>query len=108
MNAVDHGHASSSPVGNASDVTKQANFYIWSFFIVFGILLYVMISAVDLYFRYETEREGFLKVGSMTSSELMSQRAEEAAILSGQRTPDVGKKNISIDAAIDKILLVTR
>ena len=106
MNAVDHEHGSSPPLGNASDVTQKANMYIWSFFVVCGILLYAMISAVNLYFRFETEREEYIKVGSVVSAELLEQKAEDAAILSGQRTPSESGKSISIDAAVKKMLTV--
>lgn len=108
MNAVDYGQGSSSPTGNAGDVSKKANLIIWTYFFAFGIGLYVMISGVNLYFRYGTEREAYIKVGSVVSKELTDQRAEEAAILSGKLSLYEGKRSISIDDAINKVIQVTQ
>lgn len=108
MNAVEHGKDPSSSSGNAPDITKKANLVIWSYFFVFGIGLYVFIAAVDIYFRFETERENYVKIGSVPSKELADQRAEEGDILSGKLSLSEGKKHISIDDAVNKVLQVTR
>jgi hypothetical protein len=108
MNAIEHGHGSSSPIGNAPDITNRANLVIWSYFFAFGIALYISISGISLYFRYVTEREEFAKIGSVPSQELADQRAEELEILSGKRATVDGKKAISIDDAMNKVLQVTR
>jgi|SRR5688572_6986770 len=108
MNAVEHGHTPTSSSGNAPDVTKRANLVIWSFFFASGIGLYLMITAVNIYFRFETERENYVKIGSVPSKELADQRAEEADILSGKLSLSEGKKHVSIDDAINRILRVTQ
>lgn len=108
MNAVEHGQGTSPSSGNAPDVTKKANFVIWAYFFAFGIGLYLMIAAVNIYFRIETEREAYIKVGSVPSKELADQRAEEADILSGKISFFEGKKHISIDDAMNKVLQVTQ
>jgi len=98
----------SDPLGNAPDVNKKANLVIWGYFFGFGVLLYVVISFLNVYFRIETDKELYLKVGSVQSAALAEYKKEQAAILSGEKGILPGKKNISIDAAMAKVLEVTK
>ena len=108
MNAVEHNMGGSPPSGNAPDVNKKANLVIWSYFFGFGIALYVMISFINIYFRIETDKEVYLKVGAVEAQELAEYKKDQAAILNGSKGLLPGKKNISIDAAMAKVLEVTK
>jgi hypothetical protein len=67
-----------------------------------------MVSAVNLYFRVETEKEEYTKVGSLPSQELIDLRAHEAQVLSGKVGILEGKKNVSIADAINRVLKVAQ
>ena len=108
MKAQEKEHVNSTASGNAPDVTKKANLVIWFYFVVFGLALYAMIVMVDIYFRIGTEREYDLKIGSVISKELIKHRADEAEVLSGKKGIIEGKKNISIDTAMAKMLEVIK
>lgn len=108
MNELNHGHGGSSPLGNAPDVTSKANIVIWMYFVAFGVALYAMITLVDIYFRNETDKERYIKIGSVESKELLEHRAMEAEVLAGKRGLLEGKKHISIDDAMNRILEVTQ
>lgn len=60
------------------DISYKANRVIWGYFFLFAIILYLCIVTLSIYFRYEVEKEEFVKVGSVVSSELTELRAEEA------------------------------
>jgi hypothetical protein len=107
MNAVEH-NMPNGGLGHAPDVDKKANVFIWGFFLLSGIALYVLISLITIYFRVETEKETFVKIGSVESQELIDYKKEQETILAGQKGLVTGKKNISIDAAMAKVLEVTK
>lgn len=108
MNALEHNMGTTPTPGHAPDVNKKANLVIWAYFVGFGLALYVLISLVTVYFRIETDKEAFVKVGSVESKELIEYKKDQAAILAGQKGVVQGKKNISIDAAMAKVLEVTK
>ena len=60
------------------DISCKANRVIWGYFFLFAVILYLCIVTLSIYFRYEVEKEEFVKVGSVVSSELTELRAEEA------------------------------
>lgn len=107
MNAVEHNVAGpGGPEGHgyAPDVDKKANVFIWGFFLLSGIAFYVVISLITIYFRVETEKEAYVKIGSVESQELAGYKKEQETILAGAKGLVTGKKNISIDAAMRKVV----
>ena len=90
----------------AADVNSRANKIIWTYFILLVIGLYATIAALTIYFRYEVEREEYLKVGSVPSKELLDYKADMEQVLSGQKGLIEGKKNISIDDAMNAVVRI--
>lgn len=110
MNAAEHstGGPGQKGLGHSPDVDKKANVFIWGFFLLSGVVLYVLISLITIYFRIETDKEAFVKIGSVESQELIDYKKEQDTILAGAKGLVTGKKNISIDAAMAKVLEVTK
>jgi hypothetical protein len=108
MNAVEHNIGGSPKDGNAPDVTRKANLVIWAYFFGFGLGLYLFISVVNIYFRVETDKEAYLKVGAVESQELIQYKNEQDQIMRGEKGVVAGKKNISINDAMTKVLQVTQ
>lgn len=65
------------------DMTPKSNLIIWGCFLLFALVLYFTITALTIYFRAEAERELDVKVGSVTSKELMELRRQEEKDLKG-------------------------
>ena len=65
------------------DISPRAHLTIWGFFLVFGLLLYVTLTALTIYFRAEVEHEHYVKVGSVKSKELIELRSQEKDELVG-------------------------
>lgn len=103
MNAHEHNKADSG-AGNAPDVSKKANLVIWAYFFGFGIALYLLISFLNVYFRIGTDKENYFKVGIVESQELESYKNDQAQVLAGKKGVLEGKKSISIDDAMNKVL----
>lgn len=108
MNALENHGGGTPENGNAPDVTRKANLVIWAYFFGFGIALYIVISLLNIYFRIETEKEAFLKVGSVESQELRDYKAEQEKIMKGENGVVAGKKFISIDSAMIQVLKETQ
>jgi hypothetical protein len=106
MNAMEHKMGDSPTSGNAPDVSKKANLVIWGYFFGFGIALYLMISFVNVYFRIESDKELYLKVGSVESKELEDYKNDQQLILDGKKGLLQGKKNIALEDAMIKVLQV--
>lgn len=94
----------SDPNRCAPDVGRKANLVIWAYFLAAGMLLYVVIVGVSIFFRIEVEREHYIKVGSVPSAELAALRAQEDAILSGREGLVSGNAHVSIDTAMKRLI----
>ncbi len=91
---------------SADDVTPKANLIIWGNFFVFVIALLVFISALTFYFRDAVESEQMIRVGEAKSVELTELRGFEQSVLSGQTGVLPGKKHISIDEAMNRLVQI--
>lgn len=65
------------------DIAPRANLMIWGALLLFGLLLYVTITALTIYFKAEVEHEQYAKVGSVKSKELIELRQQEEDQLKG-------------------------
>ena len=93
---------------SAPDIAKKANLTIWMYFFLCGLVLWFLIFVVDVYFRILSEREAYVKIESVEFNELKDLRAYEEEVLSGKKGVLEGKRNISIDNAMNQFLEVIR
>ena len=94
--------------GAAEDISGRLNLVIWGYFLLFGLLLYLIIAGLDVLFRIEVEREQYRKIGAVQSRELIELRQLEEQVLSGEKGLLDGKKHISIDDAAQRFLATVK
>jgi hypothetical protein len=81
------------------DLKPSASRNVWYYFIILGLLLYITIYALDIFYRFTLTSEKEKKIGVIQTHEALDKKAVSQAYLSGQRGLFNDKNNISIEDA---------
>lgn len=84
----------------APDISKRANVTIWVYFILLGVLLFITILGLTVYFRVQLQEEKLKKIGEVQTQEILNYKAFYKPIIAGEKGILEGKKNISIQEAM--------
>jgi hypothetical protein len=87
-----------------ADVGPKANRRIWLYFILLGVGLYLTILGLDIMYRFQVQWEKTEKIGEIKTQESIEQKAISESILSGEKGLVPGKKHVSINEAMNKLV----
>lgn len=88
----------------APDVSIKASAHIWLYFIALGILLFITIAGLTIFFRFQLKEEEIKKIGEIETQEILDYKSSYQPILQGKKGIFDDKKSVSIEKAIFKFL----
>lgn len=99
MSSSNDYHLASEP-----DLKPSASRTVWIYFIVLGVLLFLTIYGLDVFYRFSLSYEKEIKVAEVSTHESIDKKATSEAYLSGKRGLFPDKPFVSINQAMAKLL----